>query len=84
MHITKKRAHVLKNRHLPHRFAQKVKSAPTRFEDTSEACLPEPVATINIKQSPKFSQYLDTMTVESSYMTIPEILGLEDDDEIMV
>ncbi|BFZ01247.1 hypothetical protein BsWGS_04286 [Bradybaena similaris] len=84
-HVTKDRANVPKNRRLPHRFAKRIKTSCMDFEDSSEACLPEPIPTITIKQTSKaFSHYFDTMTVESSYLTIPEILGIADEDEIMV
>ncbi|XP_012945024.1 unconventional myosin-IXAa [Aplysia californica] len=82
-HITKTRMSGPNCRRLPKRFAQKVKAAQLALEDTSEACLPEPIPTISIR-SPPYSQYSGTMTVESSYVTVPGILSLADEDEIMV
>ncbi|GFR76566.1 unconventional myosin-IXb [Elysia marginata] len=85
-------------RKLPRQFAKKAESACRRapiseFEDTSEACLPEPIPTIDVNETRHryahldgLDVYTDTMTVESSYVTVPGVLNLSggDDDEIMV
>ncbi|RUS79661.1 hypothetical protein EGW08_012584, partial [Elysia chlorotica] len=84
-------------RKLPRQFAKKVQTArqtsAAEFEDTSEACLPEPIPTIEVclsrHRQPPTAQghvYADSMTVESSYVTVPGVLNLSggDDDEIMV
>ena len=84
-------------RKLPRQFAKKVQCArrvsDLEFEDTSEACLPEPIPTIDVRlprhnhtQSVGPEGYANTMTVESSYVTVPGVLNLSggDDDEIMV
>ncbi|CAL1546779.1 unnamed protein product [Lymnaea stagnalis] len=90
--VTKHRTPAPHSRRLPQRFAKKVsahqKASLGDFEDGSEACLPEPIPTISIRSAPgssKFSQYLNTMSVESSYMSVPGVLTIGgDDDEIMV
>ena len=84
-------------RKLPRQFAKKVETArqtsTAEFEDTSEACLPEPIPTIEVclkrhgqTHMARSDVYADTMTVESSYVTVPGVLNLSggDDDEIMV
>ncbi|KAH9513297.1 Unconventional myosin-IXa [Bulinus truncatus] len=86
-HLAKSRTPAPHSRRLPERFAQKAaitsKRFAEKFEDSSEATLPEPVPVITIQPSSqaKCSQYLSTMAVESSYVTIPLLPG--DDEEIM-
>ena len=86
-HITKQRVSGPARRRLPRQFAQKAAAALSQLhtsEDTSEACLPEPIPTISIHCPPQYSHYPGTMSVESSYVTVPGVLSLAEEDEIMV
>uniref|UniRef100_A0A2C9KA35 Unconventional myosin-IXb n=1 Tax=Biomphalaria glabrata TaxID=6526 RepID=A0A2C9KA35_BIOGL len=83
-HLSKTRTPAPHSRRLPQKFAKKVAASTKKplFEDTSEACLPEPIPVIQIRPQAQCSKYLSSMTVESSYVTIPSVAGEE--DEIMV
>ncbi|GFO36528.1 unconventional myosin-ixa, partial [Plakobranchus ocellatus] len=94
-HLNKHRTSGPQGRKLPDQFARKVRSSrisSSENEDTSEACLPEPIPTISVgltrHADGRLKGYNDTMTVESSYVTVPGVLSLgrsdDDDDEIMV
>uniref|UniRef100_A0A0B6ZSL2 Uncharacterized protein n=1 Tax=Arion vulgaris TaxID=1028688 RepID=A0A0B6ZSL2_9EUPU len=77
-HITKHRVSLPNNRLLPERFARKLKSY-SDMDDISDACSSESIPALSIKSSTTLSQFM-----EPSYLSIPEMLTLEDDDEIMV
>lgn len=88
-HITKSRASGPTRRRLPSQFASKVKVNQLRSatEDTSEACLPEPVPTITVRRPPpgsRFGGHGGTMSLETCYVTVPGVLSLAEEDEIMV